>query len=117
MAGPTFAVLTTASTLMCAHGGRLSLSTTQTRLTAATRPVLLSTDLPGATISGCATPASTSTKPCTAVTSVISGASTALEVSGTPVLTAQARGLTDGLAPAPGTWNVSDAGQTVLVTR
>lgn len=113
-------VLTTASSLSCGHGGRLAVHTAQHLLTVDGTPVLLITDLAGTTITGCTTitnpNATPPTKQCMTVTSVIGGAARTLSVSGTPVATAQAHGLTDGIAGGPGTWQVTDAGQTKLVT-
>lgn len=108
------AVLTTGSNLTCAHGGRVSLRSRQSKLEVAGHPVLLQTDLVGASITGCPTPVASSptTKPCQTVVSVLAGPTPKLTVNGTPALLANARGLTDGLDPAPGTWSVQTAAQT-----
>jgi len=110
------AVLTTASTLTCGHGGQVSLKSSQHKLTVDGKPVLLQSDLPGSSISNCATPMSQSnaTSPCLNVVSVLGGASTTLKVGGTALLLAGAQGLTDGTDPKPGTWSVQTAGQTKL---
>lgn len=108
-------VLTTAATVQCAHGGSVTLVAGQAALAVDRQPVLLYADLNGAMISGCATPASSSSAPCTAVMSVLAGAATKLVVQGGPVATAQAQGLTNGVPPG-GTWQVMDAGQTKLAT-
>lgn len=108
------AILTTGSSLTCAHGGRISLSSHQSKLSVAGHPVLVQTDLVGASISGCPTPVASSptTKPCLTVVAVLAGPTPKLTVDGTPVLLANARGLTDGVDPAPGTWSVQSAAQT-----
>ncbi|HET8971638.1 MAG TPA: hypothetical protein VFN19_11295 [Candidatus Nanopelagicales bacterium] len=111
-------VITTASTLGCAHGGRLMLRSAQSKLKAGGSAALLATDLPSTAISGCGTPASSTSSPCLTVTSVLAGQATALTVDGTAVLTQQAVGLTNGIVGgAPQTWSVQSAGQNVLVTR
>lgn len=117
MTGPTHAVLTTGSQLACAHGGQLRVHSRQSKLAVDGKPVLLFSDLAGTPISGCGTPASSSTKPCTTVVSALAGQSSTLAVDGTPVLTEQARGLTDGVSPQGPTWSVRSAGQTKLVAR
>jgi hypothetical protein len=109
-------VLTTAATVMCAHGGRVALSSVQHTLSVDGKPVLLASDLVGASISNCATLLSTanSTAPCLHVLSVLAGSSTNLSVGGSPVLLESARGITDGVAGGPGSWSVQSAGQTKL---
>ena len=49
-------VLTTGSTLTCAHQGRVTLKASQRQLTVGGRPVLVEGDLNGAAIVGCVTP-------------------------------------------------------------
>jgi hypothetical protein len=113
MAGPTHALLTTASTLSCIHGGTVSLHSSQQKLTVDRHPVLLKTDLVGASIAGCANVGPNLT-PCSSITSVITGASTALKVDRTAVITDAATGLTNAIPTAPVLWQVSAAGQTKL---
>ncbi len=109
------AVLTTGSQLACTHGGTVTLTNGRSALTVDSKPVLARGDVVGATVSGCSTPQSNTTKPCQSVTSLITGESTALTVGGQKVLTTNARGLTDGLTAAgPGQWSVRSAGQTNL---
>jgi hypothetical protein len=106
------AVLTTAATVMCSHGGTVQLSASQHKLTVAGQPVLVDGDLVGATVSGCGQPSSQSTSPCMTTTSMIAGAALKLTAGGNGVLLKSANGITDSLPP--GTWSVSDAGQSKL---
>jgi hypothetical protein len=109
------AVLTSASTLQCVHGGTVTVTASQQLLTAGGNPVLVQNDLNSATISGCTnTVASLSQKPCLTVTSLLVGASTTLSVNGQAVLLETARGLTDAAPPLPVLWQVASAGQSVL---
>lgn len=109
------AVLTTGSQLACSHGGTVKLTKGRSALAVNGKPVLARADVVGATVSGCSTPQSNNTKPCLIVTSLLAGESTGLDVGGQKVLTATARGLTDGLTAAgPGQWSVRSAGQTKL---
>ena len=107
-------ILTTGSQLGCPHGGSVQLSGGRTALTVDGKPALAKIDVMGKPISWCSTVASNSTKPCTAVTSVLAGESTVLSAGGMPVLTANALGLTDGLAGGPVQWTVKSAGQNRL---
>lgn len=107
-------ILTTDSRLGCPHGGSVQLSGGRTALTVDGKPVLAKIDVMGKLISGCTTPTSTSTKQCTAVTSVLAGESTRLSAGGMPVLTASALGLTDGINGGPVQWSVTSAGQSKL---
>jgi hypothetical protein len=107
-------VVTANATIMCAHGGRVTLMPKQTTVQAGGGMVLRETDLMGAPIVGCAQAPSVSTKPCTTVVSVIPGSGTALKVqaSGMPVHTQTLSGITDGVPP--GTIMVVDPGQAVV---
>lgn len=108
-------VLTTGSRLGCSHGGSVTLTGGRSALTVDGKPVLARLDVLGAVVSGCGTPATSSTKPCTAVTSLIAGEATRLSVGGQKVLTTGARGLTDGVsADGPGQWSVQSAGHSKL---
>jgi hypothetical protein len=113
MAAAAKAVLTTASRVVCAHGGSVALSSRQQKLTVDHHPVLLTTDLLGASISRC-TNVGPNLTPCSVVTSVTSGASACLSVDGVPVLTESAVGLTNAVPPLPILWQVGSAGQTKL---
>ncbi|MBD8059995.1 hypothetical protein IC607_13555 [Cellulomonas sp. JH27-2] len=112
-------VLTTGSQLQCAHGGSVTLTGGRSALKVDGKPVIARADVMGATISGCSTPTSSPpapvTKPCLAVTSLIAGESTNLSAGGMKVLTTDARGLTDGIAPdGPGQWSSKSAGHSKL---
>ena len=109
------AVLTTASTLTCVHGGTVTVTASQQLLTAAGGPALVRTDLAGAIIAGCTnTVASLKQQPCLKITSLLVGASTTLAVDGEAVLLETAQGLTDASPPLPVLWQVAAAGQSVL---
>jgi hypothetical protein len=110
-------VLTTASTLRCAHGGELVIQASTNALVVGGSPVLVQADLLVATVSpGTCTNTNTNLgqKPCLKVTSIITGASTVLTVGGQPVMLETARGLTDASPPLPVLCQVSMAGQSVL---
>jgi hypothetical protein len=109
------AVLTTASTLRCVHGGTVTVPPSQTLLTVAGKPVLVQSDLVNAVVAGCpnSNPSASQT-PCLKITSLTTGASVTLSVAGRPVLLATARGLTNATPPQPVMWQVTAAGQTVL---
>jgi hypothetical protein len=98
------AVLTTAATLQCAHGGVFEVSAGQNVLTVDGQPVLTQADVAAATITTC--PVQTK---CTSVTSVAAGLSTTLTAGGAPVVLETATGTTNA-----GTWQVVSAGQTKL---
>jgi hypothetical protein len=109
------AVLTTGSTLQCAHGGTVTVTASQQLLTVGGNPVLVEADVNTATVSGCTnTVASAGQKPCLLLTSLIVGASTTLSVGGQAVLLETALGLTDAVPPLPVLWQVVSAGQTQL---
>ena len=108
-------VLTTGSQLACSHGGSVTLTGGRSALKVDGKPVLARLDVVGATVSGCSTPQSNSTKPCLTVTSLLTGEATKLSAGGQKVLTTDARGLTDGVsADGPGQWSVRSAGHAKL---
>lgn len=102
-------VVTSNATIMCAHGGRVTLVPKQVTVTAGGAPVMALGDITGAPIIGC-TQISTSTKPCTTVASTIAGTSMKATAGGKPVHTSDLSGMTDG--SPPGSISVTDAGQT-----
>lgn len=106
------AVLTTASRLTCLHQGLVLLTSGQHLLTVDGNPVILRTDLLGATVAGCTNPSPGT--PCLKVTSILTGATASLSVGGVAVMTEAAFGLTDGQPALPVLWRVSSAGQTKL---
>jgi hypothetical protein len=103
--------LTEAAVLQCAHGGRVQVTARDRRTTAGGSPLLCEPDLEGAPITGCAQPASTSTKPCTTLVKTMPvSSSQRITAGGRNVYLATLTGLTDGVPPAPVT--VTSAGQT-----
>jgi hypothetical protein len=104
-------VLTTSSTVQCSHQAKVALQSSQTKLKAGGSPVLLQTDMIGASISGCPN-SGPSLTPCSSTVSVTAGMATNLSVDSTPVLLESATGLTNSVPP--GTWTVTSAGQSVL---
>ncbi len=108
-------VLNKGSAITCLHQGTVQLTAGQTLLKVDGQAVLLQGDLEGATISGCTTPASPASKPCTTVVSMSVGAATKLKVGGKAVLLDTAAGTTDGVTPVPTNfWIVQSAKQTKL---
>ncbi len=106
-------VVTSNATIVCAHGGRVTLTPRQTTVTAGGAPVLRETDIMGAPIVGCAQPPSVSSKPCTAVVSILPGGSApTVTAGGMPVHLASLSGMTDGVPP--GTVMVVSPGQTTV---
>lgn len=61
--------------------------------------VLLERSVVGKTVSGCSTPATSSSTPCSSVLSVTQGTSTKLQVGGLPVLLQTLKGTTAGTPP------------------
>jgi hypothetical protein len=94
-------LVTTNATIMCAHGGRVTLIPRQMQVTVQGGGlVLCEPDLVGAPIVGCAQPPSPTTKPCTMVISTFPG-STSLKVmvGGRRAYVGTLTGLTDGVPP------------------
>lgn len=109
------AVLTTADRLECMHHAPVTVVVPPTRtLTAGGNPVLVMSDLPGATIVGCTFATGGNPSPCASVIAVTAGTSAALVVDGSPVLVAGASGT--ALNPnLPGaTWSATTSGSTAL---
>jgi hypothetical protein len=106
-------VVTTNATIMCVHGGQVTLLPHQVQVQARGGNVLCEGDLSGAPIIGCAQPPSPSTKPCTTVISTLPGSSApTVTVGGRPVLLATLSGMTDGVPP--GTIMVVSPGQMTV---
>ncbi len=104
-------IVTSNATIMCVHGGQVTLIPKQTKVQIAGGYVLCEGDLSGAPIVGCAQPPSPGTKPCTMVISTLPGSSApTVMVLGRPVLLATLTGMTDGVPP--GTIMVASPGQT-----
>jgi len=93
-------VVTSNATILCAHGGRVTLIPRQAQVLAGGAPVLCEPDLAGAPIAGCAQPPSPSTKPCTTVVSTMPGStSMKVMVGGKPAYLATLTGITDAVPP------------------
>lgn len=108
-------VLTAGSTLSCAHQGIVQLTASQSSLLVEGQSVLVQADLEGSPISGCTTPTSQTSKPCTTLLSMSVGAALHLKAGGMPVLLDTAAGNTDGVTPAPSNlWSVRTAGHSKL---
>ena len=106
-------VVTSNATILCAHGGRVTLMPKQTQVVIQGGPVLCEGDLIGSPIIGCLQVPSPSTKPCTTVVSTLPGSSSLkVTAAGRPVYVATLSGLTDGVPP--GTIMVVSPGQTVV---
>lgn len=89
-------VVTTASTVICGHGGKVTTVGTP-KLTVAGSPVVVAAGIVGKPVVGCATPASSTSKPCmTAVSVDPPSLSKKLTVSGAPVALSSLSGTTDG---------------------
>jgi len=106
-------IVTANATIICAHGGRVTLIPKQAQALAGNAPILCEPDLVGSPIVGCAQPPSPSTKPCTMVVSTLPG-STSLKVlvGGRPAYVSTLTGLTDGVPP--GSIMVVDPGQMTV---
>src|SRR5688572_24235332 len=93
-------IVTSNATILCAHGGRVTIVPKQFQVQIAGGSVLCDGDLSGAPIIGCLQPPTPSTKPCTAVISTLPGSSNPrVSVLGRPVLLATLSGMTDGVPP------------------
>jgi len=106
-------IVTTKATIMCSHGGRVTLVPKQAQVLIQGGSVLCEGDLSGAPIVGCLQAPSPSTKPCTMVVSTLPGSSApTVLVLGRPVLLQTLSGMTDGVPP--GTLKVSNPGQATV---
>lgn len=104
-------VLTEAATVRCVHTGTAQLAPSQRQLSVGGDAVLVGTDLVGRTISDCKL-TGPGTKRCTTTTSMLIGSAVRLAAGGRPVLLDTANGVTDSVPP--GTWTVTDPGQSTL---
>jgi hypothetical protein len=109
-------VITGKSKITCAHQGTVTFTPGQQLLKVGERAVLVAADISSGVVTGCTTPTTNTTKPCTKVISLLTGATTKFTVGNQPVLLETARGLTDGLTQQPtgNTWSVQSAEQTEL---
>ena len=97
------------ATILCAHGGKVTLMPRQTTVTAGGAAVMALGDIMGSPIAGCGQMSAT-TKPCTTVVATIGGISPKVTAGGKPVHVDSLSGTTDGVPP--GTIMVVTAGQT-----
>ena len=102
-------VVTSNATIMCVHGGQVTLIPKQTQVMIQGGAVLCDGDLVGAPIIGCAQPPSPGTKPCTVVSTLPGSTSLKVLVAGRPAYVATLQGITDGVPP--GTLIVANPGQ------
>jgi hypothetical protein len=106
-------IVTTNATIMCSHGGQVTLIPKQAQVTIQGGSVLCEGDLSGAPIIGCLQPPTPATKPCTMVISTLPGSSAPTVLAlGRPVLLATLSGMTDGVPP--GTIMVASPGQATV---
>jgi hypothetical protein len=103
-------IVTANADIRCSHQGQVVMAPGQESTVAEGGPVLCFGDLVGWAIQGCTQPASTNSKPCTAVVSVAGGTAPTVTVGGKPVYLSSLTGVTDGVPP--GTLTVFDPGQT-----
>jgi hypothetical protein len=90
-------VLTTASTIKCAHGGQVTPLMSTAKLTVSGKPVLLANQVSGWVIPpGTCSQVGTGRTPCTSVTSYSQGAAGKLTAGGVPVLLDSGIGMTNG---------------------
>jgi hypothetical protein len=91
-------VLTTASTIMCAHGGRVTPLASSAKLTVSGNPVLLQNQVSSWIIPpGTCSQAGPGYTPCTSVTSYSGGSAAKLTAAGVAVLLDSGIGMTNGL--------------------
>lgn len=105
-------IVTANATIMCPHGGQVTLLPGQAQVQAQGASVLCMPDLVGAPIVGCAQPPTPTTKPCTAVVATPTGFSPSVLVGGRPVYLSTLTGITDGVPP--GAIQVVAPGQTIV---
>ena len=95
-------LVTTAATIMCTHGGTVTLIPKQLKVLIQGASVLCEPDLVGAPVVGCKLAEVTIAKPCTVVLATLPGSyHPSILVDGRPVYLATLTATTDGL-PAPG---------------
>lgn len=93
-------VVTTNASIMCVHGGKVTLLPRQMTVTIQGGSVMCEPDLVGAPVAGCGQPTTGTTKQCTMVASTLPGSSSpVVKVAGRPVYLATLTGLTDGVPP------------------
>jgi hypothetical protein len=94
------ALVTANATILCSHGGRVTLIPGQAQTAAGGGALLCEPDLMGAPIVGCPVAPSPGTKPCTTVISTLPGSfSPKVTAGGRPVYLSTLTGMTDGVPP------------------
>ena len=104
-------LLTTASSVMCPHGGQAMLVTSNARVTASGAPILLETDIHP--VVGCPFTIGPKYSPCVRIE--WSAGSRAVSIGGTPVLVTTSVGKCIGAEGAP--QGVAIIGQTQMKVR
>jgi hypothetical protein len=103
-------LVTTNATIMCMHGGRVTIAPRPGKALVQFGAVLCEPDLVGAPIVGCTLAPSTNTKPCTSVVGIQpGGTSLKVKVGGRPAYVVSLVGITDSLPP--GVASVQNPGQ------
>lgn len=106
-------VLSANAVIRCSHQGSVIVTPSQQKLKVDGTPVLVQSDLLSATIAGCTnTDARAGQVPCLRILSVAAGMATKLKAGGQSVVLEGATGPTS--STPPGTFSVSNAGQTKL---
>ncbi|MDQ0000092.1 MULTISPECIES: hypothetical protein [Pseudarthrobacter] len=111
-------VVVAGAVLECSHGGRITVSAGDARLTVDGHGAVPAGAEAGLSFASASPPCKNTTPepspaPCTTGAALPGGAARKLAVGGRPVLLATANGLTTSKGPS-GTWKVADAGQTTL---
>src|SRR3954462_6779581 len=97
---PMPTIVNSNATIICAHGGRLTITPRQSWVLVQGAPALCEPDLIGAPIVGGAQPPTPSTKPCTTVVATLPGSSSPrVTAGGRPVYLDTLSGMTDGVPP------------------
>jgi len=117
--------------IQCSHGGKSKISSGSSKLTVKGKKVVVAGMEAGISFIGFSSPPTPdnpaacpvkttssppSPSPCTATVAATSGLATTLTVGGIPALLDSASGQTMN-AVSPGTWSISDAGQSLLKAR
>ncbi|AIE86497.1 hypothetical protein [Fimbriimonas ginsengisoli] len=108
-------VLTVNSTVQCAHGAKIAL-TSDAKLSVGGAKVLLLAGIQGATVNGCTNPTDPNTSSLTCATvATATGTATKLTVGGKPVVLDSLSGTTNGTPPPSGaSISVADVGHQKL---
>jgi hypothetical protein len=106
--------ITEQSTIACSHQGQVLATAGQSKLKVSGALALVDGDVPNAKLApGTCANVGTGLVPCTALSPLPGGVASRLKVDGRGVLLADLTGTTNS-STVPGTFSVSDAGQTRL---